>query len=157
MANVDVQLACEEADVPHADRIREWVGQTIDAADAATGPNAEVSVRIVGVEEMKSLNHKYRDKCQATNVLSFPSGDVAGLPDEATRALGDIVVCAAVIRGEAREQNKALADHWAHMLVHGTLHLLGYDHIADDEATAMEGLEVRILTSLGIDDPYRVQ
>ena len=157
MARVDVQLACEEADVPHADRIREWVDQALAAADAATGPNAEVSVRIVGVEEMKSLNHEYRDKDQVTNVLSFPGGELTGLPDEATRTLGDIVVCAAVIRGEAREQNKALADHWAHMLVHGTLHLLGYDHMTDDEATAMEGLEVRILTSLGVDDPYRVQ
>lgn len=157
MAHVDVQLACEDADAPDAGRIREWVGQALAAADAVTGPNAEVSVRIVGVEEMKSLNHEYRDKDQATNVLSFPSGDLAGLPDEATRALGDIVACAAVIRDEAVEQNKPLADHWAHMLVHGTLHLLGYDHMSDREAAAMEGLEVRILTSLGIDDPYRVQ
>ena len=157
VAHVEVQLACEDKDVPDADRIRDWVGQAISAAGAVAGPNAEVAVRIVGVEEMTSLNHEYLDKDEATNVLSFPSGDQAGLPDESTRALGDIVICAAVIRGEAREQNKALADHWAHMLVHGTLHLLGYDHMSDDEATAMEGLEVRILTSLGVDDPYRVQ
>ena len=156
MAYVDVQLACDEPDVPDADRIREWVEQALAAA-TGTIPDAEVSVRIVGIEEMRSLNQEYRDKDQATNVLSFPGGDVAGLPDAAVRALGDIVACAAVIRDEAAQQNKDLADHWAHMVVHGTLHLLGHDHVADHEAAVMEGLEVRILTSLGIDDPYRVQ
>ncbi len=156
MAHVDVQLACDAQDVPDAERIREWVDLALAAANA-TGPDAEVSVRIVGIEEMKSLNDEYRDEDQATNVLSFPGGELAGLPAEAARTLGDIVLCAAVIRNEAAEQNKALADHWAHLLVHGTLHLLGHDHTSDDEAAAMESLEVRILTSIGIDDPYRVQ
>ena len=156
MAHVDVQLACDAQDVPDAERIREWVDLALAAADAAS-PDAEVSVRIVGIEEMKSLNDEYRDKDQATNVLSFPGGELAGLPPEAARALGDIVLCAAVIRSEAAEQNKALADHWAHLLVHGTLHLLGHDHTSDDEAAAMESLEVRILTSIGVDDPYGVQ
>ena len=157
MAHVDVQLGCDEPDVPDAEHIREWVGQALAAAGTETGPNAEVSVRIVGSDEMKSLNHEFRHKDRVTNVLSFPSGDPAGLPTDAGRALGDIVICASVVRDEAAAQNKDLADHWAHMLVHGTLHLLGYDHISDVEAAAMEGLEVRILTSLGVDDPYRVQ
>jgi probable rRNA maturation factor len=156
MAHVDVQLACDAPDVPDAERIREWVDLALAAADAAS-PDAEVSVRIVGIEEMKSLNDEYRDKDQATNVLSFPGGELAGLPPEAGRALGDIVLCAAVIRSEAAEQNKALADHWAHLMVHGTLHLLGHDHTSVDEAAAMESLEVRILTSIGVDDPYGVQ
>ena len=156
MAHVDVQLACDAQDVPDAERIREWVDLALAAADAAS-PDAEVSVRIVGIEEMKSLNDEYRDKDQATNVLSFPGGELAGLPAEAGRALGDIVLCAAVIRSEAAEQNKALADHWAHLMVHGTLHLLGHDHTSVDEAAAMESLEVRILTSIGVDDPYGVQ
>lgn len=156
MAHVDVQLACDAPDVPDAERIREWVDLALAAADAAS-PDAEVSVRIVGIEEMKSLNDEYRDKDQATNVLSFPGGELAGLPPETARALGDIVLCAAVIRSEAAEQNKALADHWAHLLVHGTLHLLGHDHTSVDEAAAMESLEVRILTSIGVDDPYGVQ
>jgi len=157
MGRVDVQLACDEPDVPDAERIREWVGLAISATSTETGFDAEVSVRIVGIEEMRALNHEYRGKDQATNVLSFPSGDLAGLPDDATRALGDIVICASVVQSEAAEQNKALTDHWAHLLVHGTLHLLGHDHISDHEAAAMECLEVRILTSLGVGDPYRVQ
>lgn len=157
MAHVDVQLACEDTDVPDTERIRAWVNAALSASNAAIGVDAEVSVRVVGAEEMKSLNKEYRNKDRATNVLSFPTGDLAGLPDEAAQTLGDIVVCAPVVCDEAAEQDKVAADHWAHMLVHGTLHLLGYDHISDVEAAVMEGLEVRILTSLGVENPYRVQ
>jgi probable rRNA maturation factor len=154
---VDVQSACDEPDVPDAENIREWVVSAIIAADAAAIDRSEVSVRVVDVEEMRALNREYRDKDEPTNVLSFPAGEITGLPDDEGRVLGDVVICAAVVRDEAVEQDKALADHWRHMLVHGTLHLLGYDHMTDAEATEMEGLEVRILTSLGVADPYRVQ
>jgi probable rRNA maturation factor len=115
---------------------------------------SEVSVRVVDVEEMQTLNREYRDKDEPTNVLSFPAGEITGLPDDEGGVLGDVVICAAIVRAEAVEQKKALADHWRHMLVHGTLHLLGYDHMTDAEAAEMEGLEVRILTSLGVADPY---
>ena len=103
---------------------------------------------------MRALNRDYREQDKTTNVLSFPAGEIAGLPDDAPRALGDIVICAAVISDEAAEQGKELSAHWAHMLVHGTLHLLGYDHETDAEAAAMEGLETRILCQHGCPDPY---
>ena len=152
-----MQLACEDPDIPKADRICEWVASAMAASELAPSGDHEVSVRVVGVEEMQALNREYRDKDKPTNVLSFPGGDVAGLPKGESRGLGDVIICAEIVRGEAAEQNKALADHWAHMLVHGTLHLLGYDHISETEAAVMEGLEVRILTTMGVRDPYRVQ
>jgi probable rRNA maturation factor len=118
-------------------------------------PNdVEVSVRIVDAEEVRTLNREYRDKDRATNVLSFPAGPLAGLPDDAPILLGDIVVCASVVDSEAAEQGKDVADHWAHMLVHGTLHLLGFDHEDDTEAAAMEALETQVLTQHGLPDPY---
>ena len=103
---------------------------------------------------MQALNRDYRQQDKVTNVLSFPAGEVAGLPDDASSSLGDIVICAAVVSDEATRQGKAVADHWAHMLVHGTLHLLGYDHDSNTEAVEMEGLETRILASNGLADPY---
>ena len=154
---VDVQRACDEPDIPDAKNIRECVVSAIIAANGAAMDRSEVSVRVVDIEEMRALNREYRDKDEPTNVLSFPAGEITGLPDDEGGVLGDVVICAAIVRDEAVEQKKALADHWRHMLVHGTLHLFGYDHMTDAEATEMEGLEVRILTSLGVADPYRVQ
>jgi len=157
MTRVDVQLACDDPDVPDADRIREWVVAVL--ANAELGPSKEydVSVRVVDSAEMQTLNRDFRGKDKPTNVLSFPGGDVAGLPKDESQGLGDVVVCAEIVRDEAAAQNKALEDHWAHMLVHGTLHLLGYDHISDEQAGDMEGLEVKILTTIGVADPYRAQ
>ena len=152
---VDVQLACDDPEVPDAEHIREWVASAIAVAEATPAGKSEVTVRVVGVEEMQTLNREYRDKDKPTNVLSFPAEEVAGLPGDEARALGDLVVCAAVVRDESAQQDKAPADHWAHMLVHGTLHLLGYDHMSDEQAAEMESLEVRILTSQGVADPYR--
>ena len=116
-----------------------------------------MSVRVVDCEEMQTLNRDFRGTDKPTNVLSFPGGDVAGLPKDESRGLGDVVVCAEVVRDEAAAQNKSLEDHWAHILVHGTLHLLGFDHISVEQADDMEGLEVKILTTIGVADPYRVQ
>ena len=103
---------------------------------------------------MRALNHEYRRINKATNVLSFPAGEIAGLPGEAPRVLGDVVICATVVSEEAAAQGKQVADHWAHMLVHGMLHLLGYDHELDAEAVEMEGLETQVLASSGLADPY---
>ena len=100
------------------------------------------------------LNKEYRGKDKPTNVLSFPFDDMAGLPEEETRLLGDLVICAPVVRKEAKKQDKRPKDHWAHMVVHGTLHLLGYDHIEEAEASEMEALEARILEQFGIKNPY---
>ena len=149
---VEVQRADAGAFAPDDDIIRAWVGRALEAAGER--PNAEVSVRIVGADEMRVLNREYRNKDKATNVLSFPAGPVAGLPEAEPVPIGDIVVCAEVVGAEAAEQSKPIQDHWAHMLVHGTLHLLGFDHMEKHEATEMEGLETRILGAQGIADPY---
>ena len=113
-----------------------------------------MSVRIVDAAEIHALNSDYRGKDKPTNVLSFPAGDVAGLPADMPVLLGDVVICASVVREEAAAQGKAITDHWAHMLVHGTLHLLGYDHETETEAVEMEALETRILSEHGVADPY---
>lgn len=143
---VDIQRACEEP-VPEEDDIRSW----IEAALYKERKEAQVSVRLVGEDEMIQLNQNYRGKPGSTNVLSFPAElpEVVPLP-----LLGDIVICAAVVEREALQQHKVSRAHWAHMLVHGSLHLLGYDHIEPEEAHAMETLETSIMRSLGCPDPY---
>ncbi len=151
---VDVQFACEDAGVPDAAAIQSWV--ELAAARSGRLPQQEVefAVRIVGEAEIQTLNQLYRNKDSATNVLSFPAGTIDGLPKDAAQQMGDIVVCASVVRDEAVRQSKSLEAHWAHMLVHGALHLLGYDHGEDKEAEEMEHLEAAILASRGIADPY---
>jgi probable rRNA maturation factor len=113
---------------------------------------ATVCLRVVGSGESRRLDRDFRGKDRPTNVLSFPASPRERL---ATGALGDLVVCASIIAREAREQHKTRAAHWAHMVVHGTLHLLGYQHEAIRQARAMEALEVEILRGLGFDDPYQ--
>ena len=150
--SVDVQVASDAAGLPSIDAVRGWVERTIRTTDSAR--DAEVSVRIVDEAEMQALNREYRDQDKPTNVLAFPAGDAGfALPGEIP-LLGDVVVCAGVVAREADEQGKPLEHHWAHMLVHGTLHLLGHDHVDDEQAGAMEALERRILDEFGIADPY---
>ena len=108
-------------------------------------------MRVVGEEEMAQLNRRYRGRNQPTNVLSFP---IEPLPGICTNLLGDIVVCGPVVDREAAIQRKPPMSHWAHMVVHGMLHLFGYDHESDQEATAMERLEKSVLEGLGFSDPY---
>ena len=145
---VDIQSASSEP-VPAEDDIRRW----ILAALHHTGREAdtEVSLRLVDNEEMAQLNADYRDRPGPTNVLSFP-GDLP--PELGLPLLGDIAIAAPVVRREAREQGKSLQAHWAHMVVHGTLHLLGYDHIEEAQAAQMERLETAILASLDYPCPY---
>ena len=149
---VDVQIACDDDTIPEATIVDAWVSRAVEAA--GTGTDVEVSVRIVDADEIHALNHGYRDKDKATNVLSFPAGPIEGLPADAPVLLGDIVICASVVDSEAAEQGKAVGDHWAHMLVHGTLHLMSFDHETDSEAAEMEALETRILAANGLPDPY---
>jgi probable rRNA maturation factor len=151
---VDVQFACEDAGVPDKHAIQEWVELAASRSGRLPDGDVDFAVRIVGEAEIQTLNQLYRNKDAATNVLSFPVDVIQGLPDDAVQQMGDIVVCASVVRDEAVRQAKPLADHWAHMLVHGALHLLGYDHGEDQEAEKMEQLEVAILESRGIADPY---
>jgi probable rRNA maturation factor len=150
--NIDVQVASDAAGIPTSDDIREWIERTVAAADPDR--DADVSVRIVDEQEMRALNRDYREQDKPTNVLAFPAGDTGFVPPGEMPLLGDIVVCAAVVAREADEQGKPPGHHWSHMLVHGTLHLLGHDHVTDPQAQAMEALERRILDSLGIADPY---
>ena len=111
----------------------------------------ELTIRVVDEEESQSLNSQYRGKDNPTNVLSFPFEAPAEIELD---LLGDLVICAPVVGKEATEQSKEEIAHWAHMVIHGTLHLQGYDHIEDEEAEAMEALEVKILSALGFPDPY---
>ncbi|MDJ0906850.1 MAG: rRNA maturation RNase YbeY [Woeseiaceae bacterium] len=150
----DLQVACNESDIPSAADVQTWVAEAVGQSGRAPDSDTEIAVRVVDADEIRTLNRLYRDKDTPTNVLSFPAGDLEGLPPEAPRLLGDVVVCAPVVAAEAAEQGKAVADHWAHMIVHGTLHLLGFDHETDAEAAEMEALEARILASQSVTDPY---
>ncbi len=145
--HLDLQVDTTFDGIPSKPDIERW-------AMAALGnrrENTELSVCIVGGDTSRELNARYRAQDKSTNVLSFP----ADLPAELNLPLlGDLVLCAPVIAAEAAAQNKALKAHWAHMIVHGTLHLLGYDHIKDDEAAIMEQLEASILLALGYSHPY---
>jgi len=152
--SVDVQIACSNNDVPPPPEIEAWVVRALLASGRQFAGRAELSVRVVDTGEIQDLNREYRQQDKPTNVLSFPGGPVAGLPAEETTVLGDIVVCADIVGREAAEQGKPVADHWAHMLVHGTLHLLGYDHGDSAEAAEMEGVETRVLRQYGLPDPY---
>ena len=145
---IDIQSASTEP-VPAEDDIRRWVAATI--ATQKQSKSVELTVRLVDKEEMASLNETYRGKSGPTNVLSFP----ADLPDELEQPLlGDIVICAPIVREEAEQQRKEVEAHWAHMTVHGTLHLYGYDHVLDDEAAVMESIESNILSNMNYARPY---
>lgn len=152
--SVDVQIASSAAGVPAKRDIQNWVSTAIEML--CDKPFCEVSVRVVDEAESRALNRRYRGIDGATNVLAFPAGADAtpDLPPEAAGLLGDIVICGPVVEREATKQRKTAADHWAHLLVHGALHLLGHDHRGAEEAAAMEALEKRILASRGVADPY---
>jgi probable rRNA maturation factor len=149
---VDVQLATDIA-TPDAVTIQRWVQAALNGVPAAGSRPVragEVCVRVVDEGESQRLNRDYRHQDAPTNVLSFPAA--IDLPD--VLVWGDVVVCAPVVQGEAAAQGKQYEDHFAHMVVHGVLHLLGYDHKGAAEAAAMEQLEIRILDGLGLSDPY---
>jgi len=150
---VDVQIASEAESVPQLEEIKDWIVAAI--AEVGSACSREVSVRIVDEDEGRSLNREYRNKDYATNVLSFAAGAAtSSLPPEVPTALGDIVICGPIVEKEAAAQNKDVANHWGHLLVHGTLHLLGHDHEDDQDAAVMEALETRILTGKGAPNPY---
>ncbi|MGF1702808.1 rRNA maturation RNase YbeY [Photobacterium makurazakiensis] len=145
---LDLQIATDNQEgMPSEADFQQW----LDATIALFQPNAEVTIRLVDNAESHSLNHEYRGKDKSTNVLSFPFESPPGVELD---LLGDLIICRQVVEKEAKEQNKALNAHWAHMVVHGSLHLLGYDHIEDEEADEMEGLETEIMQKMGFNDPY---
>lgn len=146
---LDLQIASEAADLPAESDIQVW----LDAALSSYQRNFELTIRIVDNCESQSLNHQYRGKDKPTNVLSFPFEVPEGIELD---LLGDLVICAPVVKAEASEQEKPIIAHWAHMVVHGCLHLLGFDHITEEEALEMETLEIDILAKLGFNNPYTI-
>lgn len=147
MNQIEIQTVYKSDGQPYQGQIQCWV----DAALDGFNQDAEIVVRIVDEQESAELNEQYRHKQGPTNILSFPVDVPEGIE---LNLLGDLVVCAPVLEKEALEQHKALTDHWAHIIVHGVLHLLGYDHIDDDEAELMENKEITILNKLNIKNPY---
>lgn len=145
MIHVELQNASASTWLPGEDELFRWV-------EAATQrKQAEIVIRVVDEEESAELNGQYRGKPYPTNVLSFPFEAPPGVESE---ILGDLLVCAPVVEREAKEQGKPLSAHWAHIVVHGVLHLQGYDHIEDGEADIMEAEEIAILSRLGFTNPY---
>lgn len=150
MYQIIVQRAVSNFSIPSNVRLKQWASLALREKI----PNAELTIRIVDKDEMITLNSTYRNKKKPTNVLSFPFETPPGIQLD-TPILGDIVICADVIAEEAQEQNKAVEAHWAHMVVHGILHLLGYDHVKDADAEEMETEEINILKELGFNNPYQ--
>jgi probable rRNA maturation factor len=145
---IDIEINSSSNYLPSSENIKRWISAALHTDELVA---AEVSVYIVDEAESQALNLQYRGKNKPTNVLSFP----ADIPEEVGVALlGDLVICAPVVEQEARDQGKHIDAHWAHMLVHGTLHLLGYDHIEDEDANVMESLETHILTKMNFPAPY---
>ena len=144
--NLSVQYACNQGGLPSRPQIRAWVRTALDVDEKRGG---QITIRFVEPEEGQSLNNDYREKDYATNVLSFPY-------EVEPVVAGDLVICATVVEREAAEQEKTLEAHYAHLIVHGILHLQGYDHeIGENEALLMENKERTILAQLGFSDPYR--
>lgn len=152
---LDLQIACEDLqNLPSETQIKQWLDVILPQFVEQT----EITIRLVDEAESQMLNHTYRGKDKPTNVLSFPFGhDELDVNDDIEiPILGDLVICQQVVEREALEQHKPLMAHWAHMIVHGCLHLLGYDHIDDAEAEEMESIEIEIMQQLGFDDPYQL-
>jgi len=149
--SIDLQVVTDCTELPESQLLADWV-------ELATKQrkNTEVVVRLVDEAESAELNETYRQKIGPTNVLSFPFERPEGLPEDALSSdtLGDLVICAPVVLKEAAEQGKKVTEHWAHMVIHGCLHLQGYDHINNDDAQVMELLEIQLLNNIGISNPY---
>lgn len=142
--DITVQFATAGPSVPAENEILHWAGRAL----ALDGAGGEVTIRITDENEMQSLNNRWRNIDNPTNVLSFPLHEAGG------PLLGDIVVCAPVVRREAAQLAKALSAHWAHIIIHGILHLMGYDHTEEREAEVMEAKETALMLELGFPDPY---
>jgi probable rRNA maturation factor len=153
MLELDLQNASAATDLPSEAQLRQWCELALRQRSA----DSELTIRLVDEAEGRELNHTWRHKDYATNVLSFPADvpdELGGIPLLDIPLLGDLVICVPVVEREAAEQGKTREAHWAHLVIHGCLHLLGYDHIEDEEAEEMEALERELLAELGHPDPY---
>lgn len=144
---LELQIASDAQTLPHPSQFKEWISRTL----ANRYDDLEITIRIVDEEEMTHLNTVFRNKEGPTNVLSFP-GEVN--PNFGMHSLGDVVICAPVVQTESEANGKPMLEHWAHMVIHGTLHLLGYDHVDPNDAKKMETLETKIMQDLGYAAPY---
>ena len=145
---LDLQIACEAPALPEAEQLRSWAA----AALAGRRQTAELTIRVVDETEGADLNLRFRGRPGPTNVLSFPFDPPPGLPPQ--DYIGDLILCAPVVVREAAEQGKPEQAHWAHLVIHGVLHLMGYDHHTETEAEAMEAIETSLLGGLGFPSPY---
>jgi probable rRNA maturation factor len=154
---VITQIATARSGLPHARTLAQWAraAYAMRARAARRDAVSSLTIRVVGAAESRRLNRTWRGKDKPTNVLSFPSGTTQAAHGEALE-LGDLAICAVVVAREAREQHKVLRAHWAHMVVHGVLHLLGHDHQREREAHRMEALEVQLLAGFGYPNPYAI-
>ncbi len=156
MANhhIDIQRACSGIEQPDDNHLQFWVDSVLQNEPEIQTLQQELCLRIVDEAEIVALNQQYRHRTGSTNVLSFPAENIPEIPEN---RLGDIVICAQVVNQEACQQNKTPDSHWAHMVVHGVLHLCGYDHLQEQDARLMEDREVLILKKLGFSNPYEVK
>lgn len=148
--HIDIQHACE-SEIPFAD---EQLIQWAELPLVSELQSAEVTLRLVEIDEMQGLNHSYRQQNKPTNVLAFP----ASLPENIELdfpLLGDVIICPQVLHEESQSLDKPLQEHWAHIIIHGILHLLGYDHIKESDAEKMQAIEIKLLAELGFTNPYQ--
>lgn len=150
--HIDIQHACDESFPVTDDILNQWATAVL----ALHRDIAELTLRFVDVEEITHLNHLYRKKNKATNVLAFPATYPSTIELEFP-LLGDVIVCPAVLEQESLDLNKPVVAHWAHIIIHGVLHLLGYDHIKEDDATKMQAIEVQLLAQFCFDNPYEIE
>jgi probable rRNA maturation factor len=147
---IDLQVACATDDLPSQAQLQLWVETALLTASKTT-QTFELTIRLVESQESQQLNNQFRGQDKPTNVLSFPFEVPEGI---ILNLLGDLVICVDVMKEEAVLQNKDLFDHWAHLVIHGCLHLLGFDHISEDEAVEMEAIEISALAKINIKNPY---
>ncbi len=149
---LDLQQACK-AEIPKQSLFKQWIKAVL--IEANYSKDVIITVRLVDRQESQQLNAEYRDKDKPTNILSFPFEPPPGIEaKEIDQYLGDLVICADIVEQEAQQQSKSLESHWAHMSIHGVLHLLGFDHIEAEDAEKMESIEIDLLLSLGYANPY---
>lgn len=150
--HIEVQSATQFSPLPVLSQLQKWVSATLQVIQLILDKNLfALTVRFIDWEECAALNETYRHKKGPTNILSFSNESIPGLPSD---SLGDLAICAPIVSKEAEIQNKSLEAHFAHLVVHGVLHLLGYDHIEIQEAAEMERLEIKVLSQLGYKNPY---
>ncbi|WED44139.1 rRNA maturation RNase YbeY [Legionella cardiaca] len=150
--HIDLQLACKDTIPVDENSLLSWAQlPLLEHIDSA-----ELTLRLVDQDEIKQLNHTYRKQDKATNVLAFPSTIPDGVELEYP-LLGDVIICPAVLHAESIDLNKSLEEHWAHIVIHGVLHLLGYDHIEDNDTKVMQALEIKLLAKLGFANPYQTE